>query len=625
MPNRQNDYAAEPLEPRRLLTIFINGTGAADVITAERAGTVIEVTINGTPSTRTIGSETDVQINGLGGSDTITVFDMPDLDLTVLGGTGNDALTIGGTGATGSSFEFDATVLSGEAGTDSVHFVDNIGGGNPGIGHRYELAGGVFRSTRFDPIGGGSSTTASHDYDFETVIVTAGSQDSAFSVRALGAETSLQINAGGGGDTLVLNPLATTATITFDGQGAATLPTVPNRVLIEDTLGGGAAGDVYILNDNSFDRTGFGFLIFSNVSFVSLTTHNLGAVVNVNGVLQGFGNTEVKASVVGGAGDDVINVGNGDYDLNIIGLLSVDGAGGTDSLSINDAADIGSDGYDLSNNLFEKTNMIFGLNFFGIEEITITANGAGNVFDVSTANAQTVNLFGGGGNDTFRFTPGPMPQLNIDGGGPTTAPGDTLVFEAAEPAGSAFFLSGTYHFESAEDVVITDVETFPLPPAPPGTPDLRAEDDSGISFVDNITNENRPTFTGTAPANLAVVLRSGSTQLGTATASAGGAWSILSGTMADGAHPVTAAARVPASGLTGPRSTPLNVTIDTVAPPTPAAAPDLLTAHDTGLSSTDNVTRISAPQFNGAVPVNERVNLFADGVLVGTDTTTPTG
>ena len=50
----------------------------------------------------------------MGGSDTISVLDMPDLDLTVLCGTGNDTLTIGGTGANGSSFDFDSTVLSGD-------------------------------------------------------------------------------------------------------------------------------------------------------------------------------------------------------------------------------------------------------------------------------------------------------------------------------------------------------------------------------------------------------------------------------------------------------------------------------------------------------------------------------
>jgi hypothetical protein len=614
----------EPLEYRRLLTITINGTSGVDTMIVERAGTVINVTINGTPSTRTIGAETAVQINAMGGSDTITVLDMPDLDLTVLCGTGNDALTIGESGPNGSSFNFDATVLAGEGGIDSVTFADNIIYGSTFEGQRYELAGGVFRTTHFGFAG--NLGTASHDYDFETVTVTAGSDNSSFFVRSLGAETSVAINAGGGGDLLVLNPSLTSATISFDGQATGIgPPPVPNRVRIEDSLGSGSAGDVYTLDDNTFDRTGFGLLNFTNVADVSLTTHDLGAVVNLVGVINGSGNTDIRASVTGGAGDDVINVGNGDYDANIIGAVIIDGAGGSNSLAINDSTDVGTDGYDLSNNLFIKTNMNRGLNFFGIEELSITGNGAANVFDVSTENAQTVNLFGAGGNDSFLVTPRPATQLNIDGGAFTTIPGDSLTFESAEAAGSATFAASTYHFESAGDVVMTSVESFVLPPAAPSVPDLRAEHDSGISFSDNITNQPQPTFDGSAAANVAVVLSAGATSLGTTTASGTGAWSIASNALPDGTHAITAAARIPSSGLTGPRSTPLNVTIDTSAPATPTVAPDLSTGSDTGLNFTDNITRDNTPQFDGTLPANHIARLFVDGSLVASDTTTPAG
>ncbi|MYM72781.1 DUF4347 domain-containing protein [Duganella sp. FT134W] len=80
-----------------------------------------------------------------------------------------------------------------------------------------------------------------------------------------------------------------------------------------------------------------------------------------------------------------------------------------------------------------------------------------------------------------------------------------------------------------------------LAPAAPSTPDLAAASDSGISSTDNITNITTPTFTGTATNGATVTLydTNGSTVLGT-TVATGGAWSIVSSTLAAGVHQITA-------------------------------------------------------------------------------------
>jgi hypothetical protein len=239
-----------------------------------------------------------------------------------------------------------------------------------------------------------------------------------------------------------------------------------------------------------------------------------------------------------------------------------------------------------------------------VEEIAMNGNAAANVFE-GRPNSSSV--------------------VHIGGNNPTASPGDRLVFQSAAPAGTATFASGTYTFESAKDVNITQVETFPLPPGAASAPDLRAEDDTGFSFTDNVTRVATPTFTGTGPAGAQVALIEGIAQRGTATVAANGTWSITSSALPDGVHVLFTVARDPTSGLTGPKSATLSVTIDTVAPITPTVAPDLSTGSDTGLSFTDNVTRDTTPQLDGTVPANERVNLFADGVLVGTDATTSAG
>ena len=62
----------------------------------------------------------------------------------------------------------------------------------------------------------------------------------------------------------------------------------------------------------------------------------------------------------------------------------------------------------------------------------------------------------------------------------------------------------------------------------------------------------------------------------------------------------------------------LDVEIDTTIPG--PLTLDLLTASDTGMSATDNVTRFSRPTFVGSGPVGGAVSLFADGFVVGTGT-----
>ena len=594
-------YAGEPLEPRRLLAVLINCTNVDDVVTVDLAddGLTISVTLNGVTTTRNVGSETSVRVSGFFGNDTINVVDMLGLDLEVRGGDGNDTVVIGS--GNGTSFRFKATTLTGDAGNDTLVFHDvELPTGLLGVERfDYEFAGGTVRSVH-ELI---DETIVPHQYAFETVRIDSGNAFSTFRVASLGSETTLTLNGGAGADVLNLTPFATSSTIRFDGQAEGTqpppLPPAPNRVVIDDTAGFAPVGSIYVLDAGTFDVAGFGLFEYTNAAAVSLRTHNGGADVEVLGVAAGASTT-----VFGGAGDDAVFVGDGDYDSNILAPVSVSGGGGHDFLSVVDSDDAGADTYTVNAALFTKANVPgVGMNY-SVEEIAVNGNAAANTFEVRPNSSAVVHI---GGNN------------------PATSPGDRLVFVSAAPAGTASFAGGTYTFESAKDVNIAQVETFPLPPVAASAPDLRAEDDTGFSFTDNVTRITTPTFTGTGPAGAQVALIEGTTQRGAAIVAANGTWSVASGALSDGVHVLFTVARDPTSGLTGPKSATLSVTIDTVAPPTPSVAPDLSTGSDTGLSFTDNVTRDNTPQFDGTVPANERVNLFADGVLVGTDATTSSG
>ena len=64
-----------------------------------------------------------------------------------------------------------------------------------------------------------------------------------------------------------------------------------------------------------------------------------------------------------------------------------------------------------------------------------------------------------------------------------------------------------------------------IAPAAPSTPDLDAASDSGTSNSDDLTNDNTPTFTGTAEANATVTIYVDSVANGSGVAT-GGSYSI---------------------------------------------------------------------------------------------------
>jgi large repetitive protein len=127
---------------------------------------------------------------------------------------------------------------------------------------------------------------------------------------------------------------------------------------------------------------------------------------------------------------------------------------------------------------------------------------------------------------------------------------------------------------------------------------------------DRITNDNTLTLTGTAAANSTVKVYDGSTQVGTATADASGAWSVTTSTLANGGHSLTATATNSAG--TSSASTALSITVDTAAPSAPTlAAP---TPASTGVEV-----------LTGAAEANSTVKVFDGTTQIGTATANGNG
>lgn len=202
-----------------------------------------------------------------------------------------------------------------------------------------------------------------------------------------------------------------------------------------------------------------------------------------------------------------------------------------------------------------------------------------------------------------------------DGKGNWSIPSSTLAAGQHTVTARQTDLAGNVSSASGPLTVVIDSGA-----APPGTPLLTPKSDSG-AVGDNLTRFPTPTLSGTAEAYASVELfdTDGITVIGTATANANGLWSISTSALSDGSHAITAK-QTDKAGNVSNASAALTLTIDTEAPPAPAA-PTLAPASDSGTQG-DLVTNVRSPLLTGNAAPNAIVNLY-DGqgesaTLVGT-------
>jgi len=93
--------------------------------------------------------------------------------------------------------------------------------------------------------------------------------------------------------------------------------------------------------------------------------------------------------------------------------------------------------------------------------------------------------------------------------------------------------------------------------------------------------------------------------------------------MANGVHVMTTKA-MDVAGNVSAASAALSITIDTAAPTRPAL-PDLVATSDTGLSSTDNITKVATPGFVGTAEALSTVTVYDGTTVLGTTAATALG
>ena len=199
----------------------------------------------------------------------------------------------------------------------------------------------------------------------------------------------------------------------------------------------------------------------------------------------------------------------------------------------------------------------------------------------------------------------------------STALGTTTV----NGSGAWTFVTGTLtngtHSFTATDTVNSNVSapsaalTVTVDTVAPAAPTIASfSPDTGV-VGDDITNATILTLAGTAAANTTIAMFDGTSELGTTSVNGSGAWSFVTGTLANGTHSFIAT-DTDAAGNVSAASADLNVTVDTIPPPAPVIANDTI-------NSNNSVT------LGGSAEANSTINLFAGSTELGTATANVSG
>jgi hypothetical protein len=340
------------------------------------------------------GNQVTIVLNG--GNDTVTVYPhdaMGNLTINgnigIVGGTGTDSITFDDTGATGGiDYSFSNPFGSGTQ--------DVFGMGLAGLGYTS---------------------------DFENATIKGGDGDDTFDINQYKAGTPLGIYGGGGNDTLNFGGgnlpvnITSIAAFGFDGQSGF------------DTFNVNNTGDAnqwtytaQLTTIQSQRVTGTAYSAILSEAGIELLNINPGAgtnVLNLNALASGE-----SIAFYGNTGTDALNL-PGSLSA-ILGPVYFYGNAGTNNIN------------ELNNSATVDTTVHLDAAALGAGPGDNFFPAGGALFFDSVTN-MTITL--GSGVDTAYATPNITAAVNIRGGSPTTAPGDTLVLELGEAVN--YVLHGT--------------------------------------------------------------------------------------------------------------------------------------------------------------------------------------
>ncbi len=381
--------------------LVINGQGGTDVLNvddtgdgANNSGVLTSTTLTGLGMGVGLtysGVET-LNVNLGSGHDTLNVQSTNGATITTVNaGAGNDTITVGSAGPTTVNAVAGALFVNGQGGANTLT-VDDTGDGSDNTG--------TLTSTQITGLGMGVGITYA---TVETVNVLLGSGNDTFNVRSTHAAAVTTVNGGPGNDTINVGSLAPAVggtvnaiagALFVNGQGGT------DTVNVDDT--GDPDDNTGLLTSTTLTGLGMGpaGLTYGTVEFLNL---NLGSGHDTLNVRSTHANTDTTVNA--GPGNDTINVGSlapavGGNVNAIAGALIVNGQGGSDTLNVDDTADVLANVGQLTATTITGLGMGDGITYGTLEFLNVNLGAGGDTFVIVSTHAGETNVRANGGADT---------------------------------------------------------------------------------------------------------------------------------------------------------------------------------------------------------------------------------
>lgn len=203
----------------------------------------------------------------------------------------------------------------------------------------------------------------------------------------------------------------------------------------------------------TIESEGFGSFSRSVSGITSITVYGRGGgdTFWVNGLPSG-----IELTLDGAAGNDVVQIGNADYDNNILGDVVLNLGDGNDEVVVGDILDgVGSDTYTFDLGFRFRKALGGEINYAGdVELFSLVASGNNDIINILNVPVGTnFNLNGWGGNDTFNVGNGDYDFWvggNVTLGGATG--NDTLNILDADDAGVDTYTLDNNTFSKSSEV-----------------------------------------------------------------------------------------------------------------------------------------------------------------------------
>jgi hypothetical protein len=393
------------------------------------------INVTGTPASLDVGQQATIICGG--NSDTVTLYPHDvngnltiNGNLGVVGGSGTDKVLVDDTGsANGITYDFQNTF---GPGTQNIY----------GLGTR----------------GFGAAS------DVETIEVRGGNGNDTFNLNTWQSGAALVVNDGSGFDNFFISPTA-------HSLSAA----ITNMTFFSYDGGLGCQGDPGGFNHFRIwnDANSSAWTVTRTSTAISYSSGSYFVVLNLANVdwLLAYGGTQadqfnVRSTPAEEMDNDFDGAGGNDnYTFGNLGLTSgiasecfANGAAGTDSIIVDDSADtVGRTVH------VEKFNDFSTVNAYPTDTLfpSLSRSIFGSVGMGSMTGTVTVKL--GNGADTISFPPVTLSTYIIQGGNPTTSPGDTLKLAFAAATSPVFTPGGTgagsYTFSNRKPMSYTGIET----------------------------------------------------------------------------------------------------------------------------------------------------------------------